>query len=59
MKENKEFNKGDKVFIESIYGSPYHGVVERTDSYVYLVVKRDDKEYSNLYNRKRLTKDEE
>ena len=52
MKDNKEFNKGDKVFIESIYGSPYHGVVERTDSYGDVVVKRDD-------NRKRLTKDEE
>ena len=59
MKDNKEFNKGDKVFIESIYGSPYRGVVERTDSYGDVVVKRDDKEYSNLYNRKRLTKDEE
>ncbi|MBC5634635.1 hypothetical protein [Parabacteroides hominis] len=59
MKDNKEINKGDKVYIESMYGSPYHGVVERMDSYGDVVVKRDNKEYSNLYNRKRLTKDEE
>lgn len=59
MKDNKEINKGDIVHIESMYGSPYHGVVEGKGSFGDVEVKRDDQKYSNFYNRKRLTKDEE
>lgn len=59
MKDNKEINKGDKVYIESMYGDSYHGVVERMGSCGDIVVKLDDQKYSNFYNRKRLMKDEE
>ena len=58
MKDNKEIDKGDKVYIESIYGVPYHGLVEGIGSYGDLEVKLDDQKYSNFYNRNRLTKDE-
>lgn len=42
-----------------MYGSPYHGIVIDVLSGDSVVVKRDDQEYSKIYNLKRLTKDEE
>lgn len=59
MKDNENLKAGDKVCIESIYGSPYHGVVEGKDRYDDIIVKRDNQEYSWSYNPKRITKDGE
>lgn len=59
MENSERLHKGDKVYIESMYGSPYHGIVIDVLSDDNVVVKRDDQEYSKVYNLKRLTKDEE
>ncbi len=59
MGSNKKLNKGDKVYIESIYGEPYHGVIKEIEDSDFIVVKRDDQDYPRPYNSKRLTKDEE
>lgn len=59
MKVSKDLKSGDKVYIESIYGEPYHGVIVEKGSCEEVVVKRDDQEYPRFYNHRRLTKDEE
>lgn len=59
MKDNENLKAGDKVCIESIYGSPYHGVVVGNDRDDHIMVIRDDQEYSKSYNPKRITKDGE
>jgi len=59
MKDNKNFKKGDRVLVDTIWQiEPYKGVVtEEECNFGEIGIRLDDKKYGRRYNIKRVSRD--